>query len=214
MNAQPLRVLVACEYSATVRDAFRARGFDAWSCDMLATEGDPTWHVQGDVMPLLDMGWDLLIGHPPCTYLTNSGVCHLHKDPTRWARLDDGAAFFRALWNAPVRHKAIENPIMHKYAKERIGALPKPQIVQPYMFGHLEQKATCLWLDGLPPLVPTSDLKAATKALPDNERQRLHYLPPSADRWKERSRTFQGIADAMAQQWGDHLLATALERAA
>jgi hypothetical protein len=197
-----MRVLVACEYSGTVRDAFRAKGHDAWSCDIIPTDADPRWHIQGDALSLLGDGWDLLIAHPPCTYMTNSGVCWLHKDPTRWAKLDEAAAFFRAFWDAPIPRVAIENPVMHKYAKERIGGLRQAQTIQPYQFGHMEQKATCLWLRGLPKLKPTSDLKAETKALPDNERQRLHYLPPSADRWKIRSTTFQGIADAMADQWG------------
>jgi hypothetical protein len=158
------RILIACEYSATVRDAFRARGFDAWSCNLLPTDGDP-----------------------------------------RWQKLDEAAAFFRALWDAPIGAVAIENPVMHKYAKERIG-LHQTQTIQPYQFGHLEQKATCLWLRGLPKLKPTSDLKGALKSLPDNQRQRLHYLPPSADRWKLRSKTYQGIADAMAEQWGDYIM--------
>jgi hypothetical protein len=200
--SKKLRVLVACEYSATVRDAFRARGHDAWSCDLLPTDGDPEWHFIGDVFEVIDGGWDLMIAHPPCTYLTNSGVTWLHKDPTRWDRLDEAATFFRILLNAPIPHIAVENPIMHKYAKERIGGVKQTQVVQPWMFGHPEQKATCLWLKNLPPLVPTNNVKAEMDALPDNQRQRLHYLPPSADRWKLRSTTFQGIADAMAEQWG------------
>jgi hypothetical protein len=201
-KVQYMKVLVACEYSATVRDAFRAKGHDAWSCDLLPTDGDPQWHHQGDVLSMLGDGWDLLIAHPPCTYMTNSGVCHLHTDPDRWAELDKAAAFFRAFWEAPVPAVAIENPIMHRYAKERIGGMQQAQTIQPYQFGHLEQKATCLWLRGLPKLIPTSDLKAETRALPDNQRQRLHYLPPSADRWKLRSTTYAGIAAAMADQWG------------
>jgi hypothetical protein len=200
--SKKLRVLVACEYSATVRDAFRARGHDAWSCDLLPTDGDPEWHFIGDVFEVIDGGWDLMIAHPPCTYLTNSGVTWLHKDPTRWDRLDEAATFFRILLNAPIPHIAVENPIMHKYAKERIGGVKQTQVIQPWMFGHPEQKATCLWLKNLPPLVPTNNVKAEMDALPDNQRQRLHYLPPSADRWKLRSTTFQGIADAMAEQWG------------
>jgi hypothetical protein len=197
-----MRVLVACEYSATVRDAFRALGHDAWSCDLLPTDGNPKWHLIGDVLEIIDDGWDLMIAHPPCTYLTNSGVTWLHRDPSRWAKLDEGAAFFKALLDAPVKRIAIENPVMHKYAKERIGGVRQTQTIQPYQFGHLEQKATCLWLKGLMPLRPTTDLKAETKALPDNQRQRLHYLPPSADRWKLRSTTYKGIAEAMADQWG------------
>ena len=198
-----MKVLVACEYSATVRDAFRALGHDAWSCDLLPTDGDPEWHLIGNVLEVVnDPCWDLMIAHPPCTYMTNAGVTWLHKDPTRWAKLDEGAAFFKALWGAPIKRIAIENPVMHKYAKERIGGMQQTQTIQPYQFGHLEQKATCLWLKGLMPLRPTTDLKAETKALPDNQRQRLHYLPPSADRWKLRSTTFKGIASAMADQWG------------
>ena len=203
MTSPSLKVLVACEYSATVRDAFRALGHDAWSCDLLPTDGDPIYHVQGDALALAyGHDWDLMIAHPPCTYMTNAGVTWLHKDPTRWEKLDEGAAFFKALWEAPIQRIAIENPVMHKYAKERIGGMQQTQTIQPYQFGHMEQKATCLWLKGLMPLRPTTDLKAETKALPDNQRQRLHYLPPSADRWKLRSTTFKGIAEAMADQWG------------
>ena len=196
-----MRVLVACEYSGTVRDAFRARGHDAMSCDLLPTDVDGP-HYQGDVFDIIDDGWDLMVAHPPCTYLTNSGVTWLHKDPSRWAKLDEGAAFFKALLNAPIERIAVENPIMHKYAKERIGGVKQSQVIQPWMFGHMEQKATCLWLRNLPPLAPTNNVRDAMMALPDNERQRLHYLPPSADRWKIRSATFKGIAEAMADQWG------------
>jgi hypothetical protein len=159
-------------------------------------------HYQGDVRDLLAMPWDLMVAHPPCTYLTNSGVCHLHTDPTRWALLDEGAAFFKLLLDAPIPRKAVENPIMHKYAKERIGGVKQTQVIQPWMFGHKEQKATCLWLTDLPPLTPTNDVKTEMLALPKRERERLHYLSPSADRWKLRSTTYQGIADAMASQWG------------
>lgn len=196
-----MRVLVACEYSGTVREAFAARGHDAWSCDIIPTDR-PGNHYQGDVTDILGDGWDLLIGHPPCTYMTNSGVVWLHRDPSRWQKLDDAAAFFLALWNAPIPRIALENPVMHKYAKERIGGLVQAQTVQPWMFGHTEQKATCLWLKGLPLLMPTKDVKAEMMRLPANQRQRLHYLPPSEDRWKLRSKTYQGLADAMADQWG------------
>tara|TARA_R100001530_G_scaffold128893_1_gene98866 strand:- start:2493 stop:2942 length:450 start_codon:yes stop_codon:yes gene_type:complete len=146
-------------------------------------------------------GWDLLIAHPPCTYLCNSGVCWLKTKPSRWEKLDEAAAFFRALWEADIPKIAIENPVPHRYAVERIGG-KYSQIIQPYQFGHREQKATCLWLKGLPKLEPTSDLKAETLALPDGERQRLHWLPPSPDRAKLRSKTYSGIANAMAKQWG------------
>lgn len=205
-----MKVLVACEYSGRVRDAFRARGHDAWSCDLLPCEADPQWHIQGDALEaIVRKPWDMLIGHPECTYMTNSGVCHLHTDPTRWAKLDRATEFFLALWNAPIERVALENPVMHKYAKERIGNLRQAQTVQPYDFGHMEQKATCFWLRGLPKLRPTHDLRRQTMALPSRDRQRLHYLPPSPDRWKERSRTYQGIADAMAVQWGGDLVARA-----
>lgn len=196
-----MRVLVACEYSGTVREAFAARGHDAWSCDILPTDV-PGNHYQGDVTDILGDGWDLLIGHPPCTYMTNSGVTWLHRDPSRWQKLDEAAAFFLNLWNAPIPRIALENPVMHKYAKERIGNLAQAQTVQPWMFGHTEQKATCLWLKGLPTLTPTNDVKAEMMRLPASQRQRLHYLPPSPDRWKLRSKTYQGLADAMADQWG------------
>lgn len=196
-----MRVLVACEYSGRVRDAFIAMGHDAMSCDLLPTEaGGP--HYQGNVFDLDLTQFDLMVAHPPCTYLANSGVSWLHKDPSRWAMFDDGAAFFKALLNAPVARIAVENPIMHKYAKDRIGGVRQSQVVQPWMFGHMEQKATCLWLKGLPLLKETNNVKAEMLRLPDRERQRLHYLSPGADRWKERSRTYEGIAAAMADQWG------------
>jgi len=125
----------------------------------------------------------------------------LHKDPARWALLDEGAAFFKALMECSIPRKCIENPIQHKYARERIGR-KQTQVIQPWMFGHMEQKATGLWLEGLPNLLPTSIVKDKMMQLPKRERERLHYLPPSPDRWKLRSTTYQGIADAMAMQWG------------
>jgi hypothetical protein len=196
-----LKVLVACEYSGRVRDAFIKRGHTAMSCDLLPTDSSGP-HYQGNVLDIINDGWDLMIAHPPCTYMTNSGVSWLHKDPTRWALLDDAAKFFNMLLDAPIKSIAIENPIMHKYAKERIGNRKQNQVIQPWMFGHMEQKGTCLWLKNLPLLQPTNNVKDAMMKLPNNERQRLHYLPPSKDRWKLRSTTYQGIADAMAAQWG------------
>lgn len=193
------RVLVACEYSGTVRDAFRRLGHDAVSCDILPTDVQGP-HFQGDVREILDQGWDLMIAHPPCTYLTNSGVRWLHTDKSRWDKLKDGADFFRLLLNAPIPRICVENPIMHKYARELIGQ-DKAQVIQPWMFGHTETKATCLWLKGLPMLKPTNDVKEKMGTLSVKERNRIHYLPPSVDRWKIRSTTFQGIADAMAEQW-------------
>ena len=198
-----MRVLVACEYSGRVRDAFRKLGHDAMSCDLLPSDNDlPSCHYQGDVFDIIDDSWDLMVAHPPCTYLSNSGVRHLHKDTSRWPKLFDGAEFFKKLLNAPIPMIAVENPIMHKYSKTLIGGVKQSQIVQPWMFGHMEQKATCLWLKGLPTLTPTNNVKAEMLELPKNIRERLHYLPPSKDRWKLRSTTYQGIADAMAAQWG------------
>jgi len=196
-----MRVLVACEYSGAVREAFKRKGHEAWSCDLLPTD-QPGLHYQGPVQDILGEQWDLLIAHPPCTYLANSGVSHLHKDPARWQHLDEGAAFFKLFLDAKVPKKCIENPIMHKYARERIGGKNPTQIVQPWMFGHPESKATCLWLNGLMPLRETNNVREHMLTLPNKERQRLHWLPPGPDRWKERSKTFQGLADAMAEQWG------------
>ena len=196
-----MKILIACEYSGRVRQAFEKMGHDVLSCDCEPAEDGAANHYQGDIRDVLYEGWDMMIAHPPCTYLTNSGVHWLHKDPERWAKLDDGAAFFKMLLDAPIPKKAIENPIMHKYAKERIGGIKQTQVIQPWMFGHMEQKATCLWLLGLPLLDPTNNVKSEMMLLPKRERERLHYLPPSPTRWKERSRTYLGIADAMASQW-------------
>ena len=196
-----MRVLVACEYSGVVRDAFIAMGHDAISCDLLPTD-QPGPHYQGNVFDIINDGFDLMVAHPPCTYLTNSGVSWLHKDAKRWIDLFDGAEFFKRLLDANIPKKCIENPIMHKYAKRLIGDVKQSQIIQPWMFGHMEQKATCLWLHGLPLLTETNNVRSEMMLLPKNERERLHYLPPSHDRWKLRSTTYQGIADAMAEQWG------------
>lgn len=192
------RVLIACEYSATVRDAFRARDFDAWSCDILPTEGDPQWHIQGDCLAMLDQGWDLLIAHPPCTDLAVSGARHFA------AKIADGRQqraldFVQALLDAPIPSLALENPVSIISSKIR-----KPdQTIQPWQFGHGETKATCLWLKNLPKLKPTN--------IVEGREARVHRMPPGPNRWKERSRTFQGVADAMADQWGSFLM---MERAA
>lgn len=198
-----MRVLVACEYSGIVREAFAARGHDAWSCDLLPTE-IPGQHHQGDAIEFAYDGgpWDLMIAHPVCTFLCNSGVCHLHTDKARWPKMRDGAKFFKMLGDAPIEKKCLENPIMHKYAVAIIGRR-QDQVIQPWMFGHMEQKATCLWLWNLDPLEATNNVKAAMLALPKNQRERLHYMSPGPQRAHERSRTFQGIADAMADQWGN-----------
>lgn len=195
-----LRVLVGCEFSGIVRDAFAALGHDAWSCDTLPTER-PGQHYQGDVRDLLWQGWDLAIFHPPCTYLANSGAKHLYlgmkksggRNPERWALMQDAAAFFVILLNAPISRIAVENPVMHGHAKALIG-VNQTQTFQPWQFGHGEVKRTCLWLKGLPPLKATNVV--------DGREARVHLEPPGADRWKDRSRTFTGIAEAMAQQWG------------
>ena len=174
-----MKVLVACEYSGVVRRAFRKLGHLAYSCDILPADDESNFHYTDDVREVLDLGWDLMIAHPPCTYLTNSGVCHLHKDESRWAKLDEGCNFFKELLNAPIDKICIENPIPHKYAVERIGGIKYSQIVQPWMFGHTETKATCLWLKNLPKLTETNNVREEMKKLPKNQQQRLHYLPPS-----------------------------------
>lgn len=200
-----VRVLVACEFSGIVRDAFRKRGHDAWSCDLLPTDSDPRFHIKGDIFEHLEVKagtYDLMIAHPPCTYLANSGVCWLYKKKGRWGDMAKGAMFFRNLLDAKIGMIAVENPVPHKYAVKIIGR-KYDQIIQPYMFGHPERKATCLWLKNLPRLVPTNDVRAQMLALPKNKAQRIHYLPPTKDRWKLRSLTFTGIAEAMAKQWGN-----------
>ena len=204
-----MRVLVACEESQTVTKAFRAAGHEAYSCDVLPCSGGrPDWHVQTDVETQLYKGWDLMIAHPPCTYLCNSGVRWLHEptptlrlDKTRWDNLDSGAEFFRTLLNSGIPKIAVENPIPHKYAVKRIGA-KYDQLIQPWMFGHKETKVTCLWLKGLPFLEPTTNLKEETKALPKKQRHRIRHASPGPKRSQLRSKTFSGIAEAMAQQWG------------
>jgi site-specific DNA-cytosine methylase len=182
-----MRVLVACEFSGTVRRAFRALGHDAWSCDLLPSDDNSRYHIQDDVALHLDAGWDLMIAHPPCTHLAVSGA--------RWfkeKRSEQGQAlaFVALLMNARIGRIAIENPISIISSKIR-----KPdQIIQPWQFGHGETKATCLWLKNLPKLTPTN--------IVDGREARIHKMPPGPDRWKERSRTFEGIAAAMASQWG------------
>ena len=181
-----MRVLIACEFSGIVRDAFRARGHVAWSCDRLASETDGQ-HIEGNVLTVLHMRWDMMIAFPPCTHLASSGA--------RWFK--DKAAvqmqaidFVRRLMAAPIDRIAIENPIGVLSTRIR-----KPdQIIQPWQFGHGETKATCLWLKNLPKLKPTK--------IVDGRQARVHREPPSHDRWKNRSRTLPGIAEAMAEQWG------------
>lgn len=199
-----LRVLVACEFSGTVRNAFLDRGHDAWSCDLLPAEGGSNRHIRGDARDYLHDGWDLLmVAHPPCTRLCNSGVRWLSVPPPgrtvedMWEELDEGASLFSAFWNAPIDRVCIENPVMHKHAKERIQNYEDfAQSVQPWQFGHPEVKRTCFWLRNLPPLVPTN--------IVEGRQARVHRMPPGPDRWRERSRFFSGIASAMADQWGEY----------
>lgn len=208
--SRPLRVLVGCEFSGTVRDAFLARGHDAWSCDLLPDERGSNRHIRGDVRDILNDGWDLLaVMHPPCTRLCNSGVRWLSVPPPgrtlaeMWADLDAAAALFSACWNAPIGRIAIENPVMHRHAKARIVGYAEPaQSVQPWQFGHGETKRTCFWLKGLPPLAPTD--------IVDGRLARVHRMPPGPDRWRERSRFYPGIAAAMADQWGGWAMREAL----
>lgn len=182
-----MRVLVACEYSGIVRDSFIEAGHDAISCDLLPTERSGP-HYQGDVRDIINNGFDLMIAHPPCTHLAVSGARHF-KAKIADGRQDEALEFVRFLMNAPIKHICIENPVSIISSRIR-----RPdQIIQPWMFGHGETKATCLWLKNLPLLQPTH--------IVEGREARIHRLPPSPDRWKERSRTFTGIAEAMAHQW-------------
>lgn len=181
-----MRVLVACEYSGKVRDAFKAKGHDAWSCDLLPTDVEGQ-HIQGDVLDVLDQGWDLMVAHPPCTHLAVSGA-RWFKDKQQ--EQHEALEFVKALLDAPIDRIALENPVSIISSKIR-----KPdQIVQPWQHGHGETKATCLWLKGLPKLKPTN--------IVEGRKPRVHMMPPSKDRWKLRSETYTGIAKAMADQWG------------
>jgi len=181
-----MRVLVACEFSGAVRNAFREKGVEAWSCDLLDAEDSSEHHIKGDIRGVLHDGWDMMIAHPPCTHLAVSGA--------RWFKekieeQKEALEFVRLLLSAPINKIALENPVSVISSRIR-----KPdQIIQPWMFGHGETKATCLWLKNLPKLTPTDVVEGR-----DN---RVHRMPPSADRWKERSRTYSGIANAMANQW-------------
>lgn len=193
-----MRVLVACEYSGTVRDAFRARGHDAWSCDLLSCDADPEWHMQCPVQDVLeDCEWDLMVAHPPCTHLSVSGARWFKNKQTEQR---EALEFVRYLMAAPVPRIAIENPVSVISSHIR----PSDQTIQPWQFGHGETKATCLWLKNLPLLQPTD--------IVEGREHRIHLMPPGPDRWKERSRFYPGIAAAMADQWGttDHPIQEAL----
>ena len=195
-----MRVLVACEFSGAVRRAFRARGHDAWSCDLLPAEDDSPYHHQRDVRHFVDSNrillavepYDLLIAHPPCTHLAVSGARHFAAKQASGVQ-QEALEFVQMLLDAPIPMIALENPISIISSRIR-----KPdQIIQPWQFGHGETKATCLWLKNLPKLVPTN--------IVEGREARVHRMPPGPDRWKERSRTFEGIAEAMADQWGSHV---------
>lgn len=209
-----MKVLIACEFSGIVRNAFLDRGHDAWSCDLLPSEDGSNRHITGDARDHLGDGWDLLmVAHPPCTRLCNSGVRWLSAPPKgrsladMWRELDEGTALFLAFWNAPIDRIAVENPVMHRHAKERIVGYVEPaQSVQPWQFGHGETKRTCLWLKKLPPLRPTD--------IVEGREPRVHHASPSPDRWKVRSRFYPGIAAAMADQWGSLPVNLAGERMA
>ncbi len=207
---KPLRVLVACEFSGIVRDAFKAKGHDAWSCDLLPTE-IPGNHIQGDVLSILNDGWDLMIAHPPCTDLAVSGA-RWFKEKQADGRQQRSVEFFMKIMDAPIPQKAVENPIG---IMSRLYRKPD-QVIQPFQFGHEVQKATCLWLVGLQPLTPTKivdrgliyvDPRGHKHGGEHTLRAKRAYsplmlLPKNEERWKIRSRTFRGIADAMAEQWG------------
>jgi len=188
-----MRVLVACEFTGTVRRAFRELGHEAWSCDILpAEDGGP--HIQGDVRQVLGDGWDLMVAHPPCTHLAVSGARHFHRKQVEQA---EALEFVRTLMDAPIPRIALENPVSVISSRIR-----KPdQIIQPYQFGHPESKKTCLWLKGLNPLQPTAVMQMRGRwenQTPSGQNK----LGPSPDRWKIRSKTYPGIAHAMATQWG------------
>ncbi|MBL3571644.1 hypothetical protein BV509_10250 [Rhodovulum sulfidophilum] len=226
----PLRILIGCETSGVMRRAFAARGHDVWSCDLLPAEDATNRHMICDIREVLDLGWDLLaVMHPPCTRLCNSGVRWLHVPPTNapaeaqpdekaawpdlpeearraimWRLLDEGAALFSACWRAPIPRVAVENPVMHPHGRARLPAdLPKPQIVQPWWFGEPFFKATGLYLRGLSPLSATDRLTPPAPGTEAHKRwSAVHRASPGPDRWKIRSRTFEGLAAAAAAQWG------------
>lgn len=217
-----LRILIGCETSGVMRRAMAALGHDVWSVDLLPAEDGSNRHIVGDIRDHLHDGWDLLaVMHPPCTRLCNSGVRWLSAPPPgrslpeMWAELDEGAALFSACWRAPIGRVAIENPVMHRHARERMPHdLPKPQIVQPWWFGDPAFKATGFYLRGLPLLQATDRLDPPR---PGTEAHRawsaVHRAPPGPDRWRIRSRTFPGLAAAAAAQWCGHA-ADAMSRAA
>lgn len=210
-----LKVLIGCETSGVVRRAFAARGHDVWSCDLLPAEDGSNRHIRCDIREILGDGWDLLaVMHPSCTRLCNSGVRWLKVPPPGKTadqmqdELREGAALFSDCWNAPICRIAVENPIMHRYAKALIeNYQPPAQTVQPWWFGDPAFKATGLYLKALPPLTPTNKLTPPKPGTAEHKAwSKVHRASPGADRWKIRSRTFNGIADAMADQLGNHAM--------
>lgn len=204
-----MRVLVGCECSGVVRDAFIARGHDAISCDLKPTQR-PGPHYQGDIFDLdFDDQFDLAILHPVCTKIANSGAKHLYigmrkengPNPQRWQEMREGAEFFKRCFAWKAKRVCCENPKMLGYATDIVGA-KHSQVIHPWQFGHPEQKETWLWLRNLPPLVPTDDVYEYMMTLPRKERERIHFMSPGADRGAKRSETYPGIAEAMADQWG------------
>ena len=196
-----MKVLVACEYSGVVRDAFIKRGHEAISCDLLPTDS-PGPHYQEDVYDVLPKGWDLIIAHPPCTALTVAGNSTYGEGQPKYNERLEAVKWTTQLWEnfkSVAEKVCLENPVG---VLQRLGGMPKPQYVHPWQFGHMEQKKTGLFLHNLPELKPTNNVYEEMIKLPKNQRERLHYLPPSPDRWKLRSKTYQGIAEAMAEQWG------------
>lgn len=201
---RPMRILVACEESQAVCKAFRAKGHEAYSCDLQpCSGGHEEWHLQCDVTQLLKLEWDMIIAFPPCTHLAVSGAAWF-EEKRKDGRQQEAIDFFLLFAKSDCKRVAIENPV-----GIISGLWRKPdQIIHPWQFGHPEQKATCLWLRGLPLLLPTDYVRREMMALPDKEKQRIHYLSPGPDRAKERSKTFIGIAHAMADQWGNLETAT------
>jgi len=235
VRKRDMNVLIACEFSGTVRRAFLARGFNAWSCDLLPAEDRSNRHITGDVRKILDDGWDMLVvAHPPCTRLCNSGVRWLNHPPTKlsplryplatviayrswserrrlkfmWEELDRGAELFSLFLNADIERICIENPVMHQYAKDRIENFVEfSQSVQPWQFGYPETKRTCFWLKNLPLLKPTKNVFKLMQTLPDKEKHRAHWGHGRSEKNRiERSRFCPGFAAAMADQWGDYCL--------
>lgn len=204
-------ILIACEYSGAMRRAFRERGHNAWSCDLLPADDGDKHHFQCDVREVLTRGWDMMIAHPTCTRLCNSGRRWLYQggrgkvpDPKMWRDMLDGVEFYNLLWNADIPRIAVENPIMHDHARKLLGIRPgEVQFVQPWWFGDKAFKATGFRLKNLPPLKPTNKL---TPPKPGTEEHKqwsfIHRAARTADRWKLRSTTFPGIADACGEQWG------------